>query len=260
MPWEIGTPYPSSLAPKTLAGLPNPAGLRTGASFAVTDYGGNIATVVAGAWRFEYPFRTTWAGRPAVGLVPAGTELQVTDYANQKWINDGASWRPAQGRALVKNIFGTIATPLAVITGVTAGAFSLPGGNIRIPAGMIAPNSRVIVSHTARRTTSAATANLVCYLGTAGNQADTGIVSQNLAATANLDIVACSGARFGTSKTTMVCSNYLSEYTTTTGAGVATDRTFNVNTDADMFVSFGVISANIADSFGLVSYSVSLEA
>ena len=83
------TLVPISLQQKSLAALPSAVGLRTGSAYEITDYGGNIATAVNGVWRFEYPFRTTWANRPPVNLVPAGTELQVTDYANQKWISDG---------------------------------------------------------------------------------------------------------------------------------------------------------------------------
>ena len=89
-----------------LAGLPSATSLATGTSFEITDYGGNVVVAVNGQWRFELPFRTTWAGRPAAGLVPVGTELQVTDYANQKFISDGTYWRPAQGGALLKSIFG----------------------------------------------------------------------------------------------------------------------------------------------------------
>src|SRR5574343_1604843 len=125
------------LPPKALAELPPSASLPTGTQYEITDYGKTVAIVINGIWRFVAPFRTTWAGRPPVGLVPAGTELQVTDYANQKFISDGTYWRPAQGRALLKMLCQPLATPLAIFTGGTAGLFALPGGPVKIPAGLI---------------------------------------------------------------------------------------------------------------------------
>ena len=80
------------LPQKALAALPPSASLPTGTQYEVTDYGGNVAIVINGAWRFVAPFRTKWADRPPVGIVPAGTELQVTDYANQKFISDGTEF------------------------------------------------------------------------------------------------------------------------------------------------------------------------
>jgi len=129
----------------TVATLPDPASLDTGTQAEVVDCGGNIATVVAGAWRFEYPFRTTWANRPPVNLVPAGTELQVTDYANQKWISDGINWRPAQGRAIITQQHGNTTQPLATLSGITQGYFTIPGGNPIIKGGMILHHSRVYI-------------------------------------------------------------------------------------------------------------------
>ena len=67
--------------------MPDMGMLSPGAPVTVTTpYGENVATVVNGTFRYLLPFVTTWAGRPPASSVPVGTELQVTDYANQKWI------------------------------------------------------------------------------------------------------------------------------------------------------------------------------
>ena len=157
----------SGLVNLQLSSLPPAVGLRSGTAYEITDYGGNIATVVAGAWRFEYPFRTTWANRPAVGLVPAGTELQVTGYANQKWISDGAYWRPAQGRAILKELHGLIAAgrQIAQLSGVSSGIFTIPGG-CKIPAGMVIPHSRLYVQADGFKSGVNGPANWRVFLGT----------------------------------------------------------------------------------------------
>ena len=137
--------------PSTLARLPSSVRLLTGTVFEITDYGGNIATAVNGVWLFEYPFCTTWANRPPVNLVPAGTELQVTDYANQKFISDGTYWRPAQGRVTIVQKWGSYEKPLATLQTVATGQFTIPGGNPLIPAGMIVPHTSVRCFATIRK-------------------------------------------------------------------------------------------------------------
>jgi hypothetical protein len=79
----------------SIENLPPPATIRTGTTVVVTTpTGENIATVVNGAFHYLMPFVTNWAGRPSASSVPAGTELQVTDYGNQKWVSDGVDWKP----------------------------------------------------------------------------------------------------------------------------------------------------------------------
>lgn len=262
MPWEIGTPYPSSLAPKTLAGLPNPAGLRTGASFAVTDYGGNIATVVAGAWRFEYPFRTTWAGRPAVGLVPTGTELQVTDYGNRKWISDGVNWNPAQGVVVLYELFGLSdgAGHIAQISGATSGTFAIPGG-LKIPEGMIRSGTKISMQVEATKVGANGTANCTVTLGTLNSASDGAMSSLAVSAATGTQIFASCAARFGVSTTKFNTRNALGEgVSQASSANVMQDRTSNINTAADMWVNVNINSANAGDVFNLVGIQVKLEA
>ena len=244
-----------------LAGLPSAIGLVTGTSFEITDYGGNIATVVNGVWRFEYPFRTTWSGRPAVGLVPVGTELQVTDYGNQKFINDGSYWKPAQGKVLIYSKWASLTSPIAVLSGMTSGVFSLPGGSPKIPAGMIPPNSKLSLQLDARKIGGNATAIFYAYLGTAGSIADSVVLATSVSIGTNMDICITAAARFGLSKTSFNSRTWLGDGTTSaSSANVIMDRTTLVNTDADMLVTFGVGAASAADAFNIIGCSLMLEA
>ena len=251
---------PSSLQQKSLAALPSAVGLITGTAFEITDYGGNIATAVNGVWRFEYPFRTTWAGRPAVGLVPVGTELQVTDYANQKWVSDGTVWRSAQGRAMLKSIFGLVAAgrQIAQISGATSGLFTVPGG-CKIPAGMIIPNSRISVQSDSYKTGANGTANFMVTLGASNSSSDATMVVQAMTIITGVNSVTTCAARFSTATDRFNSRYWQGEGVSSGSNNSMSDRLGNVNTNADMWLNIGINSANTADTFNLVSLQVVLE-
>lgn len=242
-----------------LASLPPAAGKRTGLAYEITDYGGNIATVVNGVWRFEHPFRTTWAGRPAVGLVPAGTELQVTDYRHQKWISDGTYWRPAQGRVIIGQQWGKASLPLATLSGITQGYFTIPGGNPLIKAGMIIPHLRVYIEAITRKEGTGGTAGFYGRLARVGSVFPDATFATATIGNSNLQCNRFhSFAGFGTSKTQFVTPQYLAP-----GAGAVNstvDKATQINTDEDMEVSMSIASASATDSFSLFGYSVWLEA
>ena len=262
MPWEIGTPYPSSLSPVTLAGLPSAAGLRNGSSLAVTDYGGNIAVAVNGAWRFEFPFRTTWTGRPAVGLVPAGAELQVTDYGNRKWISDGANWSPAQGVVVLYDLFGLNdgTGHIAQISGATSGTFAIPGG-LKIPAGMIRNGTKISAQVEITKVGGNGTATATVTLGTLNSASDSSIVGQNINIGTGMQSLISCAARFGSSSTKFNTRDYVGEGITQASiANVMKDRTSNIDTAADMWINVNINSANAGDVFNLVGVQVRLEA
>lgn len=242
-----------------LASLPPAALFQAITRYEISDYGGNIATVVNGAWRFEYPFRTTWAGRPAVGLVPTGTELQVTDYGNQKWISDGVNWRPAQGRVLIKQMGGLQSTPVASLSGITSGTFSIPGGNPRIQAGMIAPHSRVIIQHKMQRngtTASAISYSRLCIPSStdmAGNSVSQLSIGNNFGWVAQH----YAHAAFGSNPTSFFATpDGLHQYY---GYKMVRDQSADVNTGQAMEVLFSISDASPTDSFRLVDFSVFLE-
>lgn len=247
--------------PSTLAGLPSPVGLLTGTVFEISDYGGNIATAVNGAWRFEYPFRTTWAGRPAVGLVPAGTELQVTDYANQKFISDGTYWRPAQGRALIAQKHGTATAPVAVLSATTAGVFTLPGGKIAIPAGMITPHSRLAGMALMRKIGATASAYFGIRFGTTGTSADSLVGGITSYIYHGSEVSVNTSARIGDiALNSFTSMNTLGDGVTAAVTGTSVLQSANLDHSAGQFVSFVVTSGNVADVYNLLGYTVTLEA
>lgn len=246
---------------KPLAELPNPSSVPASTTCIITNYGGNVATVVNGVWRFEFPFRTTWANRPAVGLVPAGTELQVTDYGNQKWVSDGTYWRPAQGRALIAQKHGTTSAPIAVLSATTAGVFTIPGGQIVVPAGMIIPQSRVSIMALMRKTGATSSCFFGVRLGIAGTFSDS-LVGGLVSNTGNgAEVSINTSARIGDPiSNTFLSMNTLGDGSTFAPTNALLVQTTNVDNSVDQFVSMIIANGNTSDTYNLLSCVVVLEA
>lgn len=203
--------------------------------------------------------QSTWASRPAPTAVPAGTRLQVTDYGYQEFVSDGQHWRPAHGRVLIKQMGGTQSTPIASLSGITSGTFSIPGGNPRIQAGMIAPHSRVIIQHKMRRTGSTAGAisySRLCIPSSTDMQGN--CVSQ-LSVANNFGWVAYHSAyaSFGSSPTAFFATP--DEPPQYYGFKMVRDQSAGVDTGQAMEVLFSISDAAAADGFYLMDFSVFLE-
>ena len=238
--------------------LPSPSLFDVGTVISVD---GNAAIVSGGQIKYATPFRATWATRQAASSVMAGTELQVTDYANQKFISDGTYWRPAQGMALIAQRHGTLTTPISVLSATTSGVFTIPGGQIVIPAGMIVPNSRICVAGLFRKTGATANVFFGVKLGTAGNVDDSLVCGLTSGISSGSEVTVYSSARVGDP----IANNFVTLYTIGDGSttfSTNSTQTRNVNVDhaADQFLSLYVASGNIADTYNLISYVVWLEA
>ena len=239
--------------------LPDPAMLGAGETVVVTTpYGENVATVVNGTFRYVMPFVTTWVGRPPASSVPVGTELQVTDYANQKWVSDGTYWRPAQGRVLIyAKVTSSLATPLATLS--AAGIFAIPGGSPKIPAGMIIPQMKVCATTQFRKYGTAASASVNTKLGTTGGFGDQYLCGWAIANNNLGDIKANGFAFFGTQSSRYISGGWQAENASSYG-GVVTEIATNVNTQADMWATPAVTVMTSPDTIGLLSHHVWLEA
>ena len=218
----------------------------------VISVDGNAAIVSGGQLKYITPFRTTWANRPAANLVPVGTELQVTDFANQKWVSDGTYWRPAQGRVII----GNSVTP-SVVTGATDMMFTLPTDFKKIPSGMLIPGGRLMCY--AEFIKSGANGALTSYIriGTSDSYSDTVVYGVGNPNTSNM-LVRASG-------NVLIGNDGLFDYSTGAVVSPGTGTQYmlssaNFNINADMFMSVHIRSANPADSFTLMSTSIILEA
>ena len=218
--------------------------------------GGELVQAINGVWRALGVFEVaTWGQLPAAASVVPGRTYTVLADGSQ-WRSDGAWWRPVNGRVLIAQRCGSNGAPIATLTGVTTGLFTLPLVPI-IPAGMIAPHSTVRIDARLRRLTATATASAQVRFGTAGDVADSLCGAVFMAATANVDANPIGTAIFGTSTTSFFSGMTSSLNAASTAASA--DRTTQISAAAPMYVSIGMGGANAADQFALLSYSVSLE-
>lgn len=202
-----------------------------------------------------------WANRPSAALVRPGTEIVVSDYGYQKWVSDGTYWRPAQGRATIKDLFGLVATGghIAQISGTTAGLFAIPAGGCKIPVGMLIPHSRLYVQADGIKSGANGTANFIVYLGTTNSASDSAVVNQGVSIGNNTNALTTAAARFGTATDRYSSRTWQGEGISNASQNSMSDRLGNVNTNADMFVNIGVAAANAADVFNLTALQVVLE-
>ena len=185
---------------------------------------------------------------PAASISP-GTTCMVKDYAYQRWVWDGTYWKPMQGRARIN---GGNGSPLATLSGIASGLFALPA--ITIPVGMFFDGATIRAEVMLKKTTSTATWGAMAYIGPLGTSSDLnfGIISNSAPANActRLSSVAVitSGSILG------------SRYTGPHGVDTGAASVAAVSMATDLKVSLGVAFANVADTFHLQSYLVTLEA
>lgn len=235
----------------------SPVTAKAGTVRQVTDYGGTIAISDGNRWRLER-LTCNWTDKPAANAVPVGTDLQVLDYNNVIFWSDGTYWRPRG----VQNLYhknGLLTQPLATVTGITSATFSTPV--LKIPAGMITPHSKLSTQVNGRKTTGTANAVFDIRLGTSNSVADSSIVGGYISSQANTDFDFASAAKFASFTNKFFTQGWIGEGSTAANSSpFNNDRMANVNTAADMYLNFYISSANIADSFGLLSYRVTIEA
>ena len=199
-----------------------------------------------------------WADRPTAAAAGNGALQWFSDIGGGSlWRSDGTNWRPANGRTRLYAKNGLIAAPLATLTGVTSGVFTLPE-TLTIPAGLIAPHSAVWGNFEIFRTGATATALVQWRIGTAGTTSDSIVYQSSMSATTNHQSRSYSAAKFGTGTDRFFAPNS----SNMNGGGsqaAGVDRTTNVNTAAAMYATVDLSSANAADTFSLIAYSLWIE-
>lgn len=243
----------------TTQSLPPVTGFPEGTEVFVGDYNGNIARLINGVWRYISPFIVAWASRPAANAVPVGTEIQVTDYGNQKWVSDGTYWRPAQGRILLAQKSADGSAFLASLTNTTSGEFAITKPVIK--AGMVIPNSRIKIEGLTVKSGSLQAFTPAVYLGKTASMATDPAVG-SIGGTLTADTAACRWdllAYFGTATNMFLRSGAVAPQSQ--GSSTVFSQATNVDTTVDMYVTLGVLASTaVVDIYMLKSYSIFLEA
>ena len=198
---------------------------------------------------------------PVATPYPAGQTIIVTDVglAPTRLVSDGqGAWRPLNGRALLYQRSGTLAAPLATLTGVTAGLFTLPQ-TLLIPAGLVPPQGKVTVEAEFQRIGATATGVVRAFLGNTNSSSDTILPGVSMGTTTLLIMPKYSGSLlWGASTTAATIIGAVGE-NATSSSGALADSSTNNDRSQPMYVNIGIASANAADQFNLVNYRVWLE-
>lgn len=199
-------------------------------------------------------------GGGALAGLPTGVTAFVSDWGALFTPNAAkTAWIPEARHLQISSAVSSTASPLASLTGVTSGKFSIPGGAPVIPAGLTTTGWHVWLIANLRRTTSTATATIDVRLGTADSSAD-GIFGTN--ATAASATALWYDMESGFYSTTGRLREGASPGSTDSRLiGMsAVDITANVDTTAAQYLSFHIASANTADVFQLLSYRFGVRA
>lgn len=236
------------------------AGDRPGTT-RLTEFG--LATWDGSRWMLADLEPRTWAqlrALPTATLTP-GMCCRVTDYAYQQWVWDGAVWRPAQGRAILKDQFGFLAAggQIAQLSETTSGLFAVPGG-CKIPAGMITPHSRLCVQADAYKVGANGQGLFSLLLGTTNSLADSTLVGMTIGSPTGINLLATGAARFGTAPDKFSSRMWQGEGTSSASNNSMVDKTTSVNTNADMWLNIAIVGVNALDTFNLVALQIVLEA
>jgi len=189
----------------------------------------------------------SWAGRPAAGSVPAGTEIAITDVPRggiSRWFSDGTQWQTVDGHVVLyaqakgyKNPLGSVTWASAAIT------MAIPGGSIKIPAGLIVPGVselRVNVLWATGANVGGVAAQMT--IGTSNSWSDT----------------QCNGAFLGPvnewdqaasftfpSATTMTQASSLTPKNGAPAGAMGNEYGTNIDVASDMYVNFGTTQGGV---------------
>jgi hypothetical protein len=201
-----------------------------------------------------FPF----AQRPLPALC-AGCYFNATDLNYAEFYSDGTNWRPRGGRAQIALLVGLPSAPLATIS--ATGKFSLPGGDILIPAGLITPKSKLCAITQTRKTgaTSTASVNTKVGIGSGGQGANSdAYLNGGQHTNTNLgDMKAVGYQAYGSSRTKATTGGWQSENSSSYSSVV--ELISGINADVDMYASCWAIALTAPDTLSLLTLQLWLE-
>lgn len=205
----------------------------------------------------------SWAAKPAAAAAGVGTVISVTGVGfggRSLWISDGTNWHPLNGHALLYSASALAAAPLATLNGAgTNQVFA--GVNLLIPAGMLFDGCHIVTHARIVRTAVAGAPVAVTVQTLLGT--DNGVygggnsfVQVSCSAAVGHTVGIDGEASFGASATSYQARGTGGWQISNTGPF---ERTALINTAADMYIQFAILSAAIVgDVFKLLEYRVEI--
>lgn len=189
-----------------------------------------------------------------------GASLRIEDLNNIELISNGTYWNPKGGRQSIYHRIGSLAAPLATMTGNGAAqTFTLPETLI-IPKGLLHKNMKVYVEVIVKRGGTAQGFTQVVCLGTANTcVSDQSFIGQTIANTDGNEARLFGAAQFFNSTTSFLSMGSLVPNSTTTANQIL--KNVQINTAADMYVSIGCSNTTFIapDIANLISYHIWIE-
>lgn len=195
------------------------------------------------AARVAYPvaYSGRWAGRPPAASFAPGTEIAILDVPPgrvTRWVSNGRQWVPESGRVVLYAGAKGYTDPLGAMTwsGATV-TMALPGGSIRIPAGLVVPGQtelRVSVLWATGANFGGMAAQMT--VGTTNSWSDTQCSGAFLGPNNEWDQVA--SFTFPTA-TTMTQSASLTPKNGAPAGQIGSEHALNIDVAADMYINFG---------------------
>jgi len=183
----------------------------------------------------------SWSGRPAASSAGVGTEIAITDVpfgGVSRWYSDGSSWRTVSGSVLLYAQGKGYTNPLGSVTwGRAAVTMAIPGGSIKIPAGLIEPGLtelRVSVLWATGPNNGGIAAQMT--VGTSNSWNDTQCSGAFLGPNNEWDQVA--SFTFPTA-TSMTQASSLTQQNGAPAGAIGNEYTGNIDVAADMYINFG---------------------
>lgn len=237
-----------------------------------TTFGKSVQSLVSGAGNtgnaivdalVDAANRRSYTFAEALALAPS-------NVGKSFWIpsvGDGGSWwyadssgylRPVGGKCHLVSKTGSVGSPLLQYTGFTNYVFALPVKPV-IPAGMLIPGQSHIWFHAwCKRAGANGTAVLKLHIGLNDNVgSDLAIEQITSAAIDNLDDTLMPMVTVPLS--TRLSTTWTKQLYGTTGGAVGADNVTGVNTAVPMYGNISIASANVADTFKLIAYRLTVE-
>ncbi|SEO63442.1 hypothetical protein [Nitrosovibrio sp. Nv6] len=207
-------------------------------------------------WIWTY----TWATKPNYSLATVGTVINILDVGGEAgsfWKATSVGWVPLNGPVKLASQWGTVLAPVASVENAPA-KFSVPvgAGSLAIPAGMIIPGHSVLSIRAALHKRGASLCTFRIYLGTSETSSDAPVYALNVTADLN-DIYP--SVEIGAVSSSSLTSTYWMPAGSSGSPSAITAVTANINTGAEMHISFIAINMEASNGLDLIGYSVVLE-
>ena len=198
---------------------------------------------------------STFASLPDPATVQAGVPHYVSDVGvgGSTWFSNGTRWLPQGGSVVVGQVSGSLAAPIATLTGVTSGIFTHP--TVKFPAGMLVSGvSKINIEALVSRVGANGTGLIRVAFGTDAVPDDVEWVYGLAMAATNLQVLRINTDFFPGNGTAFV-ENW-APLNTVSVDSVSDRVSAKFNTLQDQYLNFRLSAANALDSFKLLAYRV----